>query len=175
VAHLVILSFKIAVSDLHLRRKLTFHAHSRTLVLVKRSNEKIEHRLMMALLWALYLPKYPDLRIDVPVGARYRPDLVQLGLDGRPVFWGECGEVGLEKLRVLCSRYRETHLVFAKWAINIAPFAALIEHALRDVHRAAPVELISFAADSARFVNQTGGVEISFADVIRRQWLSSVT
>jgi hypothetical protein len=35
-------SFKIQVSDLHLRRKLTFHTHGRTLVLVKRSNEKIE-------------------------------------------------------------------------------------------------------------------------------------
>jgi hypothetical protein len=30
------------MSDLHLRRKLTFHAHRRTLVPVKRSNEKIE-------------------------------------------------------------------------------------------------------------------------------------
>jgi hypothetical protein len=162
------------VSDLHLRRKLTFHAHGRTLVLVKRSNEKIEHRLMMALLWALYLPKYPDLRIDVPIGARYRPDLVQLGLDGRPVFWGECGEVGLEKLRVLCARYRETHLVFAKWASNVEPFAALIEQALRDVRRAAPVELISFDADSVRFVDQTGGVKIGAGDVARRQWLSTI-
>jgi hypothetical protein len=116
---------------------------------------------------------YHDLRIDVPLGARYRPDLVQLGLDGRPVFWGECGEVGLEKLRVLCTRYRETHLAFTKWAINITPFAALIEQAIRGVHRAAPVELIGFDGEAARFVDQTGGIEIGFADVMRRQWLSS--
>src|SRR5262245_35698195 len=109
--YLVIVSFMFAVSVLYLRRKLTFHASGRTLVLVKRSNEMIENRLMMALLWALYLPQYPSLRIDVPIGARYRPDLVELGADGRPVFWGECGEVGLEKLGVLCARYRETHLV----------------------------------------------------------------
>jgi hypothetical protein len=126
-------------------------------------------------LGALYLPTYPNLRIDVSIGARYRPDLVRLGLDGRPVFWGECGEVGLEKLRVLCARYRETHLVFAKWAINIAPFAALIEQALRDARRTAPVELIGFDGEAARFVDQIGGSEIGFADVIRRQWLSNVT
>jgi hypothetical protein len=162
------------MSELSLRRKLTFHAHGRTLVLVKRANEKIEHRLMMALLWALYLPKYPDLRIDVPIGARYRPDLVQLGADGRPIFWGECGEVGLEKLRVLCRRYRQTHLAFAKWASNSAPFAALIEHALRDARRAAPVELIGFDAESTRFVDETGGVEISFGDVTRRQWIPNI-
>ena len=163
------------MTDLYLRRKLTFHAHGRTLVLVKRSNEKIEHRLMMALLWALYLPQCPDLRIDVPIGARYRPDLVQLGLDGCPEFWGECGEVGLEKLRVLCARYRETHLVFAKWAINIQPFAALIAAALEDARRTAPVELIGFDSDAARFVDQTGGIQIDFADVSRRQWFSDMT
>lgn len=163
------------MSELYLRRKLTFHAHSRTLVLVKRSNEKIEHRLMMALLWALYLPQYPEMRIDVPIGARYRPDLVQLGADGRPVFWGECGEVGLEKLRVLCTRYPTTHLVFAKWAINTQPFAGLIEDALRRARRAAPVELIGFDADSARFVDETGGLRIDFADITRRQWPSIVT
>ena len=158
------------MADLHLRRKLTFHAHGRTLVLVKRANEKIEHRLMMALLWALYLPRYPELRIDVPIGARYRPDLVQLGLDGRPVFWAEAGVVGAEKLHLLCRRYRETHLVFAKWATNPQPFAAMIELALRGVRRPAPVELLGFDAGSARFVSDTGEIAIGFADVARREF-----
>ena len=158
------------MSDLHLRRKLTFHAHGRALVLVKRSNEKIEHRLMMALLWALYLPRYPELRVDVPIGARYRPDLVQLGADGRPIFWAEAGEVGAEKLRLLCARYRDTHLVFAKWAINTQPFAAMIESAMRGVRRQAPVELIGFDADAARFVDATGNIAIQFGDVARREF-----
>lgn len=158
------------MTDLHLRRKLTFRAHGRTLVLVKRSNEKIEHRLMMALLWALYLPRYPDLRIDVPIGARYRPDLVQLGADGRPIFWGEAGEVGMEKLRLLCTRYRETHLVFAKWAVNLQPFAAALDAALAGVRRAAPVELIGFDAGAARFADETGQLTIGFDDLTRRRW-----
>jgi hypothetical protein len=158
------------MSDLHLRRKLTFYAHGRTLVLVKRSNEKIEHRLMMALLWALYLPRYPELRVDVPIGTRYRPDLVQLDRNGRPIFWGEAGEVGAEKLRLLCAHYRDTHLVFAKWAINPQPFVAMIEAALRGVRRSAPVELIVFDAETPRFVDGTGRITIGFDDVDRREF-----
>jgi hypothetical protein len=158
------------MADLHLRRKLSFRAHGRTLVLVKRSEEKIEHRLMMALLWALYLPAYPNLRIDVPIGARYQPDLVQLGAGGQPLFWGEAGEVGLEKLRVLCVRYRDTHLVFAKWATNLQPFAAMIDSAVAGVPRRAPIELLGFDADAARFVDAAGQIAIGFEDVIRRCW-----
>ncbi len=158
------------MSERYLRRKLRFHAHGRTLVEVKRANEKLEHRLMMALLWALYLPGYPDLRVDVPIGARYRPDLVQLDPAGQPVFWGEAGDVGLEKLRTLCSRYRDTHLVFAKWDTPLLPFAALIDSALEGIHRRAPVELIGFDADTARFIDETGAISISFDDVQRRGW-----
>ena len=158
------------MADLYLRRKLTFRAHGRTLVLVKRSNEKFEHQLMMALIWALYLPEYPDLRIDVPIGARYRPDLVQLSADGRPIFWGEAGEVGLEKLRLMCARYRDTHLGFAKWAINLQPFARLVDSALDGACRTAPVDLIGFDAESARFASATGQIVIGFEDVMRRRW-----
>ena len=158
------------MTDLHLRRKLSFRAHGRTLVLVKRANEKIEHRVMMALLWALYLPAYPALRIDVAIGARYRPDLVQLDADGGPVFWGEAGEVGLQKLCLLCARYRSTHLVFAKWAINPQPFTRLLDAALTGARRSAPTELIVFDPDAARFVDATGQIVIGFGDVTRRRW-----
>jgi len=160
------------MTDRALRRKLTFSAHGRTLVLIKHANEKLEHRLMMALLWALYLPQYPELRVDVPIGARYRPDLVLLDRDQHPAFWGEAGEVGAEKLRLLCERYRNTHLVFAKWAINLQPVAAQIEAALRGARRAAPVELIGFDADAARFVDPLGAIAIGFGDVDLRRWAS---
>lgn len=153
-----------------LRRKLTFHAHHRTLVLVKRPNEKLEHRLMMALLWALYLPQYPGVRVEVAIGTRYKPDLVALNADGQPIFWAEAGEVGLDKLRILCGRYCATHLVFAKWAMNTMPFARLIEQALRDTRRSAPVELICFDDHAGRFVDDTGHIHITFADIERTTW-----
>lgn len=82
------------MTERFLRRKLSFRAHGRTLVLVKHPNEKLEHRLMMALLWALYLPQYPGLRVDVPIGRRYRPDLVQLAPDGQPQFWAKQAKLG---------------------------------------------------------------------------------
>lgn len=155
------------MTERFLRRKLSFRAHGRTLVLVKHPNEKLEHCLMMALLWALYLPQYPGLRVDVSIGRRYRPDLVQLAPDGQPQFWGEAGEVGAEKLHALCTRFRATHLVFAKWATNPQPFAALLQAALRTAQRTAPVELIVFRADAADCVDATGQIEISFGDVER--------
>ncbi len=158
------------MSERHLRRKLTFYAYGKTLVLVKRSQEKIEHRLMMALLWALYVPQYPDMRIDVPIGTRYQPDLVQLNPMGEPLFWGEAGEVSAEKLRVLCTRYRHTHLVFAKWATNLTPVAAMIQRALGSTRRSAPVELIGFGEHAAQFVDETGTITISFSDVERHVW-----
>lgn len=153
-----------------LRRKLSFHAHGRTLVLVKRPIEKLEHRVMMALLWALYVPRYPHIRVDVPIGQRYQPDLVQLDGADEIEFWAEAGAVGDEKLRYLCSRQRSTHLVFAKWATNLAPVASTIEQSLRNVRRTAPIELIGFDATAERFIDETGNITISFHDLSRRVW-----
>ncbi len=77
-----------------LRRKLTLRAHGRTLVLVKRPEERGEHVVRKALLWTLYLPRYPKLRVEqaLPFPSRYKPDLYALDATGRAAaFWGECG------------------------------------------------------------------------------------
>ncbi len=154
-----------------LRRKLRFRAHGSTLVLIKRPIESIEHVWQKALLWALYLPTYPDLRVEVPLpgASRYKPDL--LALDGeRPRFWGECGVVGLDKLDDLLRRYRGTHFVFSKWNMPTQPFAASIERALRGVRRSAPVELIRFPAEAAAHIEENGEIRIAPQDVERRRW-----
>lgn len=158
------------MSERYLPRKLSFHAHGRTLVLVKRPQEKIEHRVMMALLWALYLPHYPHVRIDVAIGSRYRPDLVQLDAAGDPAFWGEAGAVSNEKLSTLCTRYRSTHLVFAKWAINLAPVAGEIDSAVKRTRRTAPIELIRFDEKVMDCIDEQGTISITFDDVERRVW-----
>src|SRR3712207_5143390 len=144
------------MSDLVLRRKLTFRAHGSTLVLVKRPIESTEHVLQKALLWALYLPTYPNLRVEVPLpgASRYKPDL--LALDGqRPLFWGECGVVSIAKLTDLLGRYRATHFVFSKCTMStreVEAFGETIERALVSVRRSAPVELVRFPVDLERFV-----------------------
>lgn len=158
------------MSERLLPRKLSFRAHGRALVLAKRAGEKPEHRLMMALLWAAYLPRYPALRIDVPIGGRYRPDLVQLGPDGQPEFWGEAGAVGAEKLRTLCARYRDTHLVFARWERDPRSFAAQLEAALAGLRRTAPVELIGFDEDDLAAIDPDGSIEIDPAGLRLRRW-----
>ena len=162
------------MSERELRRKLTFRAHGSTLVLVKRPIESTEHVLQKALLWALYLPSYPDLRVEVPLpgASRYKPDL--LALDGqRPLFWGECGVVSIAKLTDLLDRYRATHFGFSKWDVSpstLDAFAALIEQALKHVRRTAPVELISFPAQAGGFVGENGEISITRAGVEIRRW-----
>jgi hypothetical protein len=74
------------MNDLYLRRKLTLRAHGEQVVFVKKKRERIEHVLMKAFLWALYLPEYPDLTVEIRVGDRYKPDVVGLDERGQPTF-----------------------------------------------------------------------------------------
>lgn len=154
------------MSDLHLRRKWTLRAHGRQAVFVKRPNEQTSHVLMKAFLWGLFLPDYPDLAIEIPVGDRYKPDVVALGLEGRPLFWGESGQVSAEKIRSLGRRYRETHFVVAKWAARPDPHLAIIERALHGLRRLAPFDLLIFPDDSAeRFIHDRGEIRVTLNDL----------
>ena len=164
-------------SDLLLRRKLTLRAAGpdgapRQVVFVKRPGESAEHVLMKAVLWALYLPAYPDLAVEVPIGDRYKPDVVQRAPDGRPVFWGEAGKVSEAKLRSLARRFPETHFALAKWGARLGPHEALARAALARAApsgrpRAAPFELIGVPPDAARLVGDDGTLTVTFADVER--------
>ena len=87
-------------TDLELKGKWTLQAHGQRLVVFKKSGEKTSHVLMKAFLWAIYLPEFPELVVELSIGHRYKPDLVAVR-DGRPVFWGECGQVSSAKLRQL--------------------------------------------------------------------------
>jgi hypothetical protein len=60
--------------------------------------------------------------------------------------------------------------VFAKWATNLEPVAALIETALAGVRRTAPVELLGFDAGATRFFAPDGEILVAFEDVERREW-----
>ena len=152
--------------ELELRRKYTMHAHGRQMVFIKKSFESSIHVLTKAFVWALYLPDYPDLSVEVPVGGRYKPDLVQFDDNGAPVFWGEAGQVGFKKLRTLVHRFRSTHLVFAKWNTSLEPMRRVLKKELRSIHRSAPVDLITFpAAGDERFIGENGKIEIEFKDV----------
>jgi hypothetical protein len=160
----------------YLRRKLTVRAHGQSLVLVKRPIESAEHVLQKALLWALYLPHYPQLRVEVPLPqvpsghSRYKPDLLALDPQQEPLFWGECGEVAIEKLRFLLSRYRRTHFVFSKWDTRLDPFAEFITKAMPNNRRTAAVELISFPPAAIDWIASDGSIAIEPGSYMIRRW-----
>jgi hypothetical protein len=155
-----------------LRRKLTVRAQGQSLVLVKRPIESPEHVLQKALLWAMYLPRYPDVRVEVPLPtpSRYKPDLLALDQLGELRFWGECGVVSLDKLQFLLTRYKRTHFVFSKWSTRLDPFAGLIAQALERVQRRAPVELINFDPSVVDAIGEDGTITIAEQMYELRRW-----
>jgi hypothetical protein len=156
---------------LALSRKWTLRAHGRQVVVVKKRRERASHVLIKAFIWALYLPEYPDLKIEVGIGGRYTPDVVQLDQRGRPVFWGEAERVSLKKTRALVARFPSTHLVFGKWAAPLAPLAKTLGAAVAKSRRKAPVDLIRFPAESAaRFMDGDGRIPIDSADLEWRRF-----
>jgi hypothetical protein len=162
--------------ELALRRKATFRAHGRQIVLVKRPYERASHVIMKALLWALHLPQYPDLTVEVSIGDRYKPDVVAMDAQRRPRFWGEAGQVSPSKVQALVQRYRDTHLALAKWDALMAPFHEMVDKALRrsaqrGIARGAPFDLLCFPADSAeRFIDARGEIRITHDDLEWRRW-----
>jgi len=152
--------------DLFLRRKWTLRAHGEQVVFVKRANERREHVLMKAFLWALYLPDYPDLLVEVPIDDRYKPDVVSLNLRGQPRFWGEAGHISPSKIRSLVRRYRRTHFALAKWDTDLAPFIKVVEDAIDAFGRRAPFDLLRFPTDSAeRFIDAHGAIDLKLEDI----------
>lgn len=152
--------------ELFLPRKWTLRAHGRQVVFVKKPYESATHVVMKALLWALYLPQYPDLTVEIAIGDRYKPDVVALDAQGEPRFWGEAGDVTTAKIRSLARRYRHTHFALAKWGTRLDPLADIVAEAVSGLKRTAPFDLISFPADAVdRFVADDGTIRISHNDL----------
>ena len=157
--------------DLELAGKWKIQAHGRTLHLRKRALEKRSHVIMKGLIWALYVEQFPDLKVEVPIGHRYKPDVVSLGSDGRPVFWGEAGAVGKKKIAHLCRKFKATHLTFAKWGKSSKHIVSHFAKCAEPVKREAVVELLFFPEDSReRFVDEAGNVNIQLDQLERFVW-----
>lgn len=157
------------MEDLLLRAKWSVRVGDRRLVLTKKRNESSEHVLVKALLWALYLPDFSDLSVEISIGDKYKPDVVQLDATGAPTFWGESGQVGKRKLEALLRRYRVTHFAFAKWSTSLRTMIQLIQPVVERSKRSAPVDVIYFPPDSAqRFLRDDGEIIVSHNDL---QWI----
>lgn len=148
--------------ELKLRRKWTFRAQDKQIVLVKKHYEKSVHVLMKGFIWALYLPFYPNLTVEIGIGDRYKPDVVALNLQNVPEFWGEAGHVAVEKIHALLKRYRSTHFAMAKWGSSLNPLTEIVKAGLDGLKRSSPVDLITFQeGDAERFIDGKGNIRIS--------------
>lgn len=158
------------MSSIILPRKRLLKAHGKKVVFIKGLNESDEHVLMKAFIWALYLPQYPDLTVEIRIGDKYKPDVVQVDTNNKPLFWGESGKVSLDKIESLTRRYRDTHFAIAKWAMRLDPLVDVVREA-RAKHplkngKAPPFDLLSFPHDAAaRFIREDGTVELTHDDI----------
>ena len=152
-------------SDLLLRRKYTFRVGNRKIILVKKSVERQRHIVMKALLWALYLPEYPELQIEIPIGNKYKPDLVQLE-SGSPQFWGEAGSISTQKLRRTLKRFSHTHFAFAIWGSELNQLETRIRRQTKGVKRFSPVDIIRFSPDAGQqFIDDHGRISVHHSDL----------
>lgn len=147
------------LAELHLPRIIRVRAAGRTLVLAKRAGESTAHVLLKAIGYARYLPDYPGLRVEAPIGTRYKPDLVALGDDGTPMIWIECMHVDLGKVRKLVRRYPRTHLVWLRRQGQVAGAVRIVEDALVGVRRAAPLEILGVPDDALVSLAQTSDAD----------------
>ncbi len=158
----------------NLRRKWSFRINGKKQILIKRAEEKDTHVLMKIFLAKLYSQLYDDIKIEVRYAAekRYKPDLLATDLLGEAVFWGECGEVSLEKAHTLISRYRNTHLSFAKWNVQPGPFEKIIEDGLQKIRRkrTAPVDFINFSNEHRTMIADNGEVLIDWPQLFHQRW-----
>ena len=119
---------------------------------------------MKALGYAMFVGEYENLEIEMPVGLRYKPDLVALarGADGPPgagarfSFWGECGLVTVRKVAWLLKHGDIERLVLFKIDCAVAPLARELRAAVDARYRAGGrLLLVNFVADIA--ARATGG------------------
>lgn len=152
-------------SELLLGGKYTFRVGGKKQVFVKKPVEHHRHVVMKALLWALYLPAYAQLRVEVSIGYRYKPDLVAPGAEA-PLFWAEAGHVGNQKLKRVIKRFPRTHFAFAVWGSSLESMIARIRRESRGVHRQAPIDVIAFPEDAAtRFFEPQGSIRVHHSNL----------
>ena len=122
----------------------------------QRPGESYAHVLMKALGYAMFVGEHPRLEIELPVGLRYKPDLVALNEAGasaagaRFAFWGECGMVSMRKVGWLLKHGQLARLVLFKTGCSVAALTRELRGATGPRERAGGrLQLVNFAPDIA--------------------------
>src|ERR671932_906869 len=145
-----------------------FELAGRRMRLWQRGGETYGHVLMKALGYAMYVAEYPGLEIELPVGLRYKPDLVALNeaTGGRPragarfLFWGECGMVSMRKVAWLLKHGDLERLVLFKLDCGVPAFTRELRDSVEPRYReGGRLTLVNFKPDVAeRAGRRVGGV-----------------
>ncbi len=135
-----------------------FELAGRRVRLWQRGGETYGHVLMKALGFAMFVREYPNLEVEVPVGLRYKPDIVALNEagGGRPragarfLFWGECGTVSMRKVAWLLKHGDTERLVLFKIDCGVPAYTRELRDSVGPRYReAGRLTLVNFAADIA--------------------------
>ena len=131
-----------------------FELAGRRVRLWQRRGETYEHVLLKALGFAMYVPEYPSLEIELSVGLRYKPDLVALNegaatrAGARFLFWGECGLVTMRKVAWLLKHGDAERVVLFKLDCGVRPLVNELREAVPARYReGGRLQLVNFAAD----------------------------
>ena len=135
-----------------------FELVGRRVRLWQRRGEGYGHVLMKALGYAMFAPEYPNLEVELPVGLRYKPDLVSLNDAGggapragaRFLFWGECGMVSMRKVAWLLKHGDTERLVLFKIGCGVRAYARELRDSVEPRYRdAGRLALVNFVDDIA--------------------------
>jgi hypothetical protein len=135
-----------------------FELAGRRVRLWQRRGESYGHVLMKALGYAMFVGEYPNLEVELPVGLRYKPDLVALnGAEGgRPhagarfLFWGECGMVSMRKVAWLLKHGDTERLVLFKTGSSVSAYTRELRDTVGPRYRGGGrLTLVNFVADVA--------------------------
>jgi hypothetical protein len=135
-----------------------FELVGRRVRLWQRRGESYGHVLMKALGYAMFVGLYPSLEIELPVGLRYKPDLVALNEaeDGRPRtgarfrFWGECGMVSMRKVAWLLKHGDAERLVLFKTGSSVRAYTRELRDSVEPRYRGdGRLTLVNFVPDIA--------------------------
>jgi hypothetical protein len=133
-----------------------FELAGRRVRLWQRRGEGYGHVLMKALGYAMFVGEYPNLEIELPVGLRYKPDLVSLneGEGGRPRvgarfrLWGECGMVSMRKVAWLLKHGDAERLVLFKIGSGVKAYTRELRDSVEPRYRGrGRLTLVNFAPD----------------------------
>lgn len=113
------------------------------IVVSQSQNETLDHVLLKALAFVIFHCDRLRMEVDLELpGVQFVPDLVAVGLDGRPELWIECGEVSLHKLEKLTLKLHDCDL----WVVKrtAGEVAKTLESARREIKRLRRLRLLTF-------------------------------